>query len=60
VKEDWFMKNKLIYWIPIVGVFVSLVQYDKDNGMGPFWGYYQAFMLIILIWVISYLQYGGH
>jgi hypothetical protein len=54
------MKNKLIYWIPVVGAFVSLIQYDKDNGMGAWWGYYQAFTLIILIWVISFLQYGGH
>lgn len=54
------MKNRLIYWIPVLGVFLSLVQYDKDNGMGAFWAYYQAFMLVILIWVISFLQYGGH
>lgn len=52
------MNNKLIYWIPIVGVFVSLVYYDKDNGMPTYWGYYQAFMIVILIWIIAFLQYG--
>jgi hypothetical protein len=51
------MNSKLIYWIPIVGVFISLVNYDKDNGMGPIWGYYQAAMLVIFIWIIAYLQY---
>ena len=50
------MKTKLIYWIPIVGIFVSLVQYDKDNGLGAFWGYYQAAMLVITIWIIAFLQ----
>ena len=50
------MKNKLIYWIPIVGIFVSLVQYDKDNGLGAFWGYYQAATLVITIWIIAFLQ----
>lgn len=50
------MNNKLIYWIPIVGVFVSLVHYDKENGMRPIWAYYQAIVLVVLIWVIAYLQ----
>ena len=52
------MNNKLIYWIPIVGVFVSLIHYEKDNGMGAGWGYYQAAMLVIFIWVIAFLQSG--
>jgi len=50
--------NKIIYWVPIVGVFVSLVNWDKENGMGTFWAYYQAFTLIIFIWVLAFLQYG--
>jgi hypothetical protein len=50
--------SKTIYWIPIVGVFVSLVNFDKENGMGAFWAYYQAFMLVIFIWVIAFLQYA--
>ena len=52
------MTNKLIYWVPIVGVFVSLVNFDKENGMGTFWCYYQAFTLIVFIWVMAFLQYG--
>ena len=52
------MTNKLVYWIPIVGVFVSLVQYDKENGMSPGWAYYQAGMLVVFIWIIAFLQYG--
>jgi hypothetical protein len=50
------MKSKTIYWIPIVGIFVSLVRYDRDNGMGAGWGYYQAAMLVIFIWIMAYLQ----
>ena len=56
--NGWFMTNKLIYWIPIVGVFVTLVHFEKDNGMGVFWAYYQAFMLVIFIWIMAFLQYG--
>lgn len=52
------MTNKLILWIPIVGVFVSLLHWDKDNGMGAFWAYYQAFTLILFIWIIAFFQYG--
>jgi len=52
------MTNKLIYWIPIVGVFVSLARFDKENGMGAFWAYYQAATLVVFIWIIAYLQYG--
>ncbi|HEV3327652.1 MAG TPA: hypothetical protein VG052_18680 [Puia sp.] len=50
------MNNKLIYWIPIVGVIVSLVNYDKENGMSPFWSYYQAAVLVVFIWIIAFLQ----
>jgi len=52
------MANKLIYWIPIIGMFVSLVNYDKDNGMSVFWCYYQAAMLVVFIWIMAFLQYG--
>jgi hypothetical protein len=48
--------NRTIYWIPIVGVFVSLVNFDKENGMGAFWAYYQAFTLVVMIWFIAFLQ----
>ena len=48
--------NKLIYWIPIVGVFVSLVQYDKENGMSIFWSYYQTGMIVVIIWIIAYIS----
>ncbi|MBS1602296.1 MAG: hypothetical protein JST42_06475 [Bacteroidetes bacterium] len=53
------MTSKLIYWIPIVGVFVTLVHFEKDNGMGIGWCYYQAFALIVFIWIMAFLQYGG-
>lgn len=43
------MENKLIYWIPVVGLLFSLFNYDKDNGMAPWWSYYQAVMVIALI-----------
>ena len=47
------MTNKLIYWIPIVGVFVSLVNYSKENGMNAFWTYYQAIMIMTLISIVG-------
>lgn len=50
------MNNKLIYWIPIVGVVVTLMHYSKENGMSAFWAYYQAFVLVVIIWFIAYLQ----
>jgi hypothetical protein len=50
------MNNKLILWLPIIGVVVSLANYDKENGMGSFWAYYQAFMLVLIIWFVAYLQ----
>ena len=50
------MHNKLIYWIPIVGVFVSLVNYDKDNGMGAFWSAYQTAMLLAIIWTVAFFS----
>ncbi len=56
LSNDWFMNYKLIYWIPIVGAIVSLMYYDKDNGMGAFWGYYQAAMLVVFIWVIAFFS----
>ena len=53
------MENKLIYWVPIVGVFVSLAHYDKDNGMSTGWAYYQTAMLLVFIWVMAFVYYGG-
>jgi len=50
------MPNKGILWIPIVGAFVSLVKWDKENGMGAFWAYYQAAALVVFIWVMAFLQ----
>jgi hypothetical protein len=52
------MHNKLIYWVPIVGVFVTLANYDKDNGMGAFWCYYQTAALLVIIWVLAFLTAG--
>ena len=51
------MNNKLIYWIPIVGVFVSLMNYEKDNDMGTFWSYYQAVMIIATIWIVTFISF---
>lgn len=59
-RRDWFMNSKLIYWIPVVGVFVTLMKYDKDNGMGAGWCYYQAFILVIAIWIAAFFSYAGH
>jgi hypothetical protein len=47
------MGNKLIYWLPIIGIFVSLAHYDKDNGMIAFWSYYQAVMLMASISIVA-------
>jgi hypothetical protein len=52
------MSNKLKYWVPIVGVFVTLVHYEKDNGMSVGWCYYQAAVLIVIIWIVSFFSYG--
>ena len=52
------MNSKLIYWIPIIGVFVSLAHYEKENEMGDFWSYYQAIMIMAAIWIISFIYYG--
>jgi hypothetical protein len=49
------MNNKLIYWIPIVGVFVSLAKYDQENDMGAFWSYYQAVMILAIIWIFTFI-----
>jgi hypothetical protein len=48
---------KLIYWIPIIGVFASLVNYDKENDMSIYWSYYQAVMILAFIWIISYFTF---
>lgn len=50
------MGNKVILWIPILGVFVSLAHYDKENGMPAIWSFYQAFMMVVIIWILAYLQ----
>lgn len=47
------MNNKLIYWIPIVGAFVSLVNFEKDNGLHAFWSYYQAIMIMAFISIVT-------
>jgi hypothetical protein len=52
------MTNKLIYWIPIVGVFVSLVNFDKENGMSVGWCYYQAGTLVVFIWIMAFISYA--
>jgi len=51
------MDNKLIYWIPVVGLFITLLNYDKDNGMGAFWSYYQALMIVALISTVSFIVF---
>lgn len=56
LRRDWFMHNKLIYWIPIVGVFVTLAHYDKDNGMGTFWSAYQTAMILGIIWTVAFFS----
>lgn len=48
------MVNKTIYWIPVVGLFVSLWNYEKENGMNTFWSYYQTVCIIALITLIAY------
>jgi hypothetical protein len=53
------MNNKLIYWIPLVGVIVSLVNYKKDNGMSMFWNYYQAVVILALIGLMTYFSVGS-
>jgi hypothetical protein len=50
------MHSKLIYWIPIVGVFVTLAHYDKDNGMGTFWSAYQTAMILAIIWTVAFFS----
>ncbi|HEX6428169.1 MAG TPA: hypothetical protein VF008_10805 [Niastella sp.] len=52
------MTNKLIYWIPIVGVFVSLAHYEKETDLGAFWSYYQALMIMGTIWIITFIWFG--
>jgi hypothetical protein len=55
LKNDWFMSNKLIYWIPIVGMFVSLAKFDQEVELGPVWPYYQAVMILAIIWIITFI-----
>ena len=50
------MTNKLIYWVPILGVFVTLVHYERDNGMSAAWGYYQAATILVFIWIMAYIS----
>jgi len=52
------MISKLIYWIPLVGVLVSLANYKKENDMSAFWAYYQAFVTMGLIFGITYVSIG--
>ncbi len=49
------MNNKLIYWIPIVGIFVSLAQFDKETDLGAVWPYYQAVMILAIIWIVTFV-----
>jgi hypothetical protein len=51
------MDNKLIYWIPVVGAFVSLANYEKEVDLGEFWSYYQAITIIATIWIISFFMF---
>ena len=51
------MHNKLIYWIPIVGVLVTLMHYERDNGMSIGWCYYQAGVLVVFIWIMAFISY---
>jgi membrane protein YdbS with pleckstrin-like domain len=43
------MNNKLLYWIPVIGLLISLFNFEKENGMPDWWSYYQAVMVIALI-----------
>ena len=48
--------NKSLYWIPVLGIFVSLYNYDEENGMGRGWNYYQALCVmgfIALMTIVS-------
>jgi hypothetical protein len=47
------MNAKLIYCIPIVRAFYSLVHFEKDNGMNAFWSYYQAVMIMAFISIVT-------
>lgn len=49
------MNNKLIYWIPIIGVFVSLAKFDKEIDLGAAWPYYQAVMILATIWIFTFI-----
>jgi len=41
--------NKQLYWIPVLGIFISLYQFDKENGMSIGWNYYQALSVMVFI-----------
>ena len=47
-------ENKSLYWIPVLGIFVSLINYDKENGMGMGWNYYQAFSIMAFIAITTF------
>jgi hypothetical protein len=49
------VKNRNIYWIPIIGMLVSLMHYSDDNGMDYGWNYYQAVSLMALIAILTLL-----
>ena len=46
-------ENKSLFWIPVLGIFVSLINYDKENGMGDGWNYYQALCVMLFIAVMT-------
>lgn len=50
------MNSKLIYWIPVVGVLISLVYYKKENDISGIWPYYQAVATMALIGLITYFS----
>jgi hypothetical protein len=52
------MGGKIKYWVPVFGVFISLVNYDKDNDMGIMWAFYQTVVCLALIFVITYFSIG--
>jgi len=51
------MANKSIYWIPVIGAFISLANYDKENNLSEGWAYYQAITIIATIWIISFFVF---
>lgn len=47
------MTNRTLYWFPVIGIFLSLAKYEDENGMAPFWTYYQALSLMFFIAIVS-------